>query len=103
MTADALRVGRARGFLRRPDRGRRRDTLVRVLHDPIDGYAFGTNIPGTEQSLSIDAAGLRAATDACAREDACARQQLLEHDGHALTDCSLREPELHVDISFGRH
>ncbi len=76
------------------------DTLVRVLHDPIDGYAFGTNIPGTEQSLFIDAAaGCELFDVALAREDSRVNNYW-NMTGHALIDCSLRELELHVDISF---
>ena len=75
-------------------------TLLRVLLDPVEGYSLGTNVPGEDVALFIDA------NTGCETFDLAAVRQNSRFngywnvEGHAVVDCSLPGFELHADISF---
>lgn len=76
------------------------DTLVRVVQDPIAGASFGTNVPGTDRAVFIDAeAGCELFEVEVARENSRVNNYW-NVTGHALIDCVSAGLELHVDVSF---
>ena len=80
--------------------GEDQDTLVRVVQDPITGASFGTNVPGTDRSVFVDAeAGCELFDVEVARENSRVNSYW-NVTGHALIDCVSAGLELHVDVSF---
>jgi hypothetical protein len=75
-------------------------TLVRLVIDPVEGASFGTNVPGTDRSVFIDAgAGCELFDVAVARQNS-RFNNYWNVAGHALVDCSLPGLELHAELQF---
>lgn len=75
-------------------------TLLRVLLDPVDGYSLGTNVPGEDVALFIDASAGCETFDLEVVRQNSRFNGYWNVEGHALVDCSLPGFELHVDVSF---
>jgi hypothetical protein len=74
--------------------------LLRVVLDPVDGYSLGTNVPGTENAVFIDAsAGCEVFDLEVARQNS-RYNNYWNVAGHVVVDCSLPGFEMHADIAF---